>query len=120
MLTANDYNSGNLKTVDVMNYEKVLSWCGNNNEALSSGLFADNRVKLKNIFGSRDFFIRLAFPFDVWAVTHKDYTYLLLSSKTKGTCIELITKGILSVDEDKVVGFLDWLTNRLITELKID
>lgn len=110
------YENGEIKTNPIQNYSWYRKW-RTDKDILRSHIYADNRKKLRDVFGKPSFCYRGEFYFHCWLLGLGGKAKLLiLTAKEKGTCFEVVLeeRGNKVVgDEDTIINFMDCLAHSL-------
>lgn len=95
-ITRKDYANGTINAVDISNCRTYTNWlCGSNvlgfiDARRMHDVLKDNREAFKTIWGKPDWYWRGEFHFHVWVREWDGETFIVLTAKGKGTCIEMV------------------------------
>ena len=115
MITAKDYREGRIHTVAIENSRGYGDWILDKCPSLLqyAKCFQDNREAFKILFGKPDWHYRGSeFYFHVWVREHNGETFLLMTAKGKGTCIEIVGSNIEN-KSDAIISFVENLLEQL-------
>jgi hypothetical protein len=126
-ITKKQYATFLIETTDIGNCEEYRKWLlDNTNLRYLSRLHLlckDNREDFKKLWGKADWHYNNGeFYFSVWVKEFQDATFIILTSKGKGTCIEFISppfssfKGVnYGVNSKTIIDFCQDLYKKLLT-----
>ena len=119
-ISKKDYAGGKIKTVAVENSKAYRDWVfekvsGNSNgKSRSHILCRDNQEAFEKLWGKQDWCYNGEFRFRVWVREHEGETYIVLTSKHKGTCVEMVGNcDEVRLKGKNIVGFMSWLWKKL-------
>lgn len=118
-MTAKDFVKTNMTPVE--NNRKASDLiCDMQHEAYKLGygksLLSDNRKVFASLFGKPHFYYKGSFNFHCWSFTFEGETFVVLTAKEKGTCIEIQSdwETVRGNTKTKVViSFLNMLNCKL-------
>ena len=119
MITGKQYAEGEAKATPIENCRAYMYWVfpkGHPTKDCSLMLLTDdNRKSFRHLFGKPNFYFKSEFYFHVWEREFNGHTFLLLTAKDKGTCIEMVGETAKTIREkgEVVVAFVTELSNQL-------
>ena len=123
-----EYLDYKVATADLHNWHAYMKWIadkvGSNfvNATKVNLLMGDNREKLTVAFGESDWRWRHEGQMmHVWVLHHEKHTFLAMSGRNKGTCLEVVVPAGVNLNEsikhvsgEEVVAFADWFLEELV------
>jgi len=93
------YRKGELNTVPVLNCQEFFRWFSTTNLGWRDpGILGDNRESFKKLWGKMDFSFKGEFYFHCWVREFEGETFVVLTAKGKGTCVEMLRPPGRGVD----------------------
>ena len=110
MITLKDYKTKKVHTVPIDNNRGYREWMGND-FVHRDAILQDNRQIFRTLFGKPHWHYRGEFDFHVWVQEYEGETYIVLTAKGKGTCIEMVRPAYRGIESktDKIIGFATML-----------
>jgi|WetSurMetagenome_2_1015567.scaffolds.fasta_scaffold988851_1 hypothetical protein len=114
MITAKEYRAQKVATVSINNNINFLGWVAKNFQRKSI-LWQDNRETFAAIFGKPHWHYRNEFYFHVWSIDFEGESYLLLTAKNYGTCIEMVgSLHSIGKKTKTIIAFAKHLVEKLL------